>query len=139
MIAEFIYRMFHARTTAHILHLSTRSYAQHKALGDFYDGIVDLADSIAEGYIGEHGLIDFSGKGRYSHETDAVKAISELKEWVEQHRYEAVEAEDRAETTAEREDREDREDEAAGQGGRRRRRRGGRRCAGRWRRWRCCC
>ena len=94
MIAEFIYRMFHARTTAHILHLSTRSYAQHKALGDFYDGIVDLADSIAEGYIGEHGLIDFSGKGRYSHETDAVKAISELKEWVEQHRYEAVEAED---------------------------------------------
>jgi len=27
------------------------------ALGDFYDGIIDLADSLAEAYQGRHGLI----------------------------------------------------------------------------------
>ena len=29
----------------------TRSYAAHKALNEFYDEIVDLADSFAEAYI----------------------------------------------------------------------------------------
>jgi len=94
MIGELILRMFHARTNAHVLHLQSRSYAQHKALNEFYDGIVDFADSIAEGYQGEHGLIDFSTKTRYTHEVDPVKMLSTLQEWVEQNRYEAVEAED---------------------------------------------
>ena len=94
MIAELIYRLFHARTAAHILHLQTHSYSGHKALNDFYDAIVDLADSIAEGYQGEHGLIDFTGKNRYVQESDALKMISDLKEWIEQNRYEAIEAED---------------------------------------------
>lgn len=94
MIAELIYRLFHARTAAHILHLQTRSYAAHKALNDFYDGIVDLADAIAEGYQGEHGLIDFTGKTRYVQDSDAVRMVSELKEWIEKNRYEAIEAED---------------------------------------------
>lgn len=94
MIGELIYRLFHARTNAHILHLQTRSFAAHKALGDFYDGIVDLADSIAEGYQGEHGLIDFTSKSGYRAESDAIKLIVSLKEWVEENRYEAVEAED---------------------------------------------
>ena len=94
MIAQLIMRLFHARTAAHVAHLSTRSYAAHKALNEFYDGIVDLADSIAEGYIGEHGLIDFTAPHRYEQQADPVKLISELKEWIEQHRYEAVEAED---------------------------------------------
>lgn len=50
MIGELIIKLFHARTTAHILHLKTRSHAQHKALNDFYDEIVDLADALAEAY-----------------------------------------------------------------------------------------
>jgi hypothetical protein len=93
MIAEFIYRLLHARTNAHILHLGTRSYAQHVALAEFYERIVDLADQIAEAYQGEHGLIDFTGKTRFAQMGDAVAMISELKEWVEQNRYEAIEAE----------------------------------------------
>lgn len=97
MIAELITRLFHARTNAHILHLGTTgagSYAAHKALQEFYEGVVDLADSIAEGYQGEHELIDFSGKCVYRHVADPLKLITELKEWVEQNRYEAIEAED---------------------------------------------
>ena len=40
--------LFNARTNAHIAHLQTRSFAQHKALDEFYNGILDIADSFAE-------------------------------------------------------------------------------------------
>lgn len=57
--AELIVRCFDARTQAHLWHLSARdkSYALHVAMEYFYDGIVDLTDSFAEGYQGVHGLI----------------------------------------------------------------------------------
>lgn len=94
MIDQLVMRLFHARTATHVAHLTTRSYATHMALGEFYERVVDLADQIAEGYIGEHGLIDFTSPYRYEQTSDPVKLVSELKEWVEQHRYDAVEAED---------------------------------------------
>jgi len=54
---EFIGTLFLARDVAHSVHLSTRSYAKHKALDKFYHGIVDLTDDFAEAYQGRHGLI----------------------------------------------------------------------------------
>lgn len=44
--------LFLARDVAHREHLNTGSYAQHMALGDFYEGIVGLADQLAEAYQG---------------------------------------------------------------------------------------
>ena len=55
--ADFVGHLFLARDVAHSVHLNTRSYAKHKALGKFYDEIVDLADSFAEAYQGRPGLI----------------------------------------------------------------------------------
>lgn len=55
--AEFVGMLFLARDTAHSVHLNTRSYAKHKALQKFYEGIIDLADTFAEAYQGRHGLI----------------------------------------------------------------------------------
>ena len=77
MIGEFLLICFHARTNAHVLHLTTRSYAVHKALNEFYDEIVDLADSFAEAYIGSYGLIEFSDTP-YEPRTDALKLLDEL-------------------------------------------------------------
>ena len=54
---KFIGMMFLARDVAHSAHLNTRSFAKHKALGKFYDEIVDLADTFAEMYQGKYGLI----------------------------------------------------------------------------------
>ena len=50
--------MFLSRDVAHREHLKTSSYAQHMALGDFYDGVIDLADSLAETYQGLGNLIE---------------------------------------------------------------------------------
>ena len=55
--AEFVGLFFLARDVTHSVHLNTRSYAKHKALQEFYEGIVGLADGFAEAYQGRHGLI----------------------------------------------------------------------------------
>jgi len=55
--ADFIGKMFLARDVAHSVHLNTRSFAKHSALGGFYDGVIDLADKFAEAYQGKYGLI----------------------------------------------------------------------------------
>ena len=58
MIAKAIGVIFAGRTVTHIQHLKTKSYAEHVALNEFYDGIIDLADGLAEATQGEYGLID---------------------------------------------------------------------------------
>lgn len=55
--ADFIGALFLARDVTHSVHLNTRSFAKHKALGKFYEDVVDLADTFAETYQGRHGLI----------------------------------------------------------------------------------
>ena len=85
MIGEFLLICFHARTNAHVLHLQTRSYAVHKALNEFYDEIVDLADSFAEAYIGSYGLIEFPDVP-YEPHTDALKLLDEMDEVAESAR-----------------------------------------------------
>lgn len=55
--AEIVAVLFMSREQTHRAHLSTRSYAQHVALGEFYDAVVDLADTFAETYQGTYGAI----------------------------------------------------------------------------------
>lgn len=54
---EFIAQTLAVRTAAHLAHLTSRSYAQHMALNDFYDGLVPLVDKYAEVYTGLEGKI----------------------------------------------------------------------------------
>ena len=48
MINDLIARVFEARNVAHLEHWNTGNYAAHRALGDFYDEVIDLLDSLAE-------------------------------------------------------------------------------------------
>lgn len=41
----------------HIFHLQTTSFAEHNALGSYYDNIEDLYDSFAESVQGRYGRI----------------------------------------------------------------------------------
>jgi hypothetical protein len=47
--------LFHSRDCMHLTHLQTTSYAEHKALNKYYDGILDLTDSLIETYFGASG------------------------------------------------------------------------------------
>ena len=46
--AAIVAVLFTSRDQAHRAHLLTKSSAQHIALGEFYDAVVDLADSLAD-------------------------------------------------------------------------------------------
>jgi len=55
--AEFVGVLLHSATAKYFLHLHTASYASHKALGHYYENIVELADKYAEAYQGHYGII----------------------------------------------------------------------------------
>lgn len=57
-IAKAIGIMFMSRTYGHTMHLKSKSYAQHKALEEFYNEIIDLADSLIEAAQGQYGILD---------------------------------------------------------------------------------
>ena len=52
MCGKFIGQLFQSRDIMHIAHLQTTSFAEHKALGAYYDGILDLTDKFTEVYFG---------------------------------------------------------------------------------------
>jgi hypothetical protein len=60
MSGPFVSSLMHSRTQAHVFHLRTRSFAQHKALQAYYEAIVPLLDSYAEAYQGKYGLLRFT-------------------------------------------------------------------------------
>lgn len=56
--AMFVQTLLHSATIAHQLHLQSKSYSEHKALGAFYEEIPDLVDAVVESYQGKYGLIE---------------------------------------------------------------------------------
>lgn len=57
MIEKMIARAFAARNAAHIEHWKTKNGEQHRALGEFYDGIIDSVDKYVEAHQGLFGII----------------------------------------------------------------------------------
>ena len=56
----FLGTLMQSRNQAHIYHLQVQgpgSFAAHKALQEYYEGIVPLLDMIAEGIQGRYGII----------------------------------------------------------------------------------
>lgn len=83
--AKFFMTLLNAGTQAHILHLQTKSYAQHVALGDFYDAIVDKADSLIEAYQGKYGIVTSYPSG-LDVPKDPIKFITDLSSFVATYR-----------------------------------------------------
>jgi hypothetical protein len=82
---EFVLTLMHAQTNAHILHLQTRSYAEHKALQGFYEGIDSLVDSYVEAYQGKYGIVD-DYPIEYEAPTGAIEYLVTLNDYVAQAR-----------------------------------------------------
>ena len=66
--------------------MKTRSFAAHLALGDLYEALVDMADTLAEIHQGKYGImgtvpssVDFSGMS-------ALEFIHTLVSWAEDAR-----------------------------------------------------
>jgi hypothetical protein len=55
---KFIGMLFASRDAMHLAHLNTTSFAEHKALNGYYDGILDLTDNFSEVYFGRFKRLD---------------------------------------------------------------------------------
>jgi hypothetical protein len=83
-IAQFVSTLFASRTQAHIFHLQTQSFAQHSALGAYYDGIIDLVDPFIESYQGKYGIIrGYSSPASFREDDDTIKYFEGLVKYVE--------------------------------------------------------
>jgi 23S rRNA maturation-related 3'-5' exoribonuclease YhaM len=94
--ADFVGHLFLARDVTHSVHLNTRSYAKHKALNEFYDGIVDLADSFAETYQGRHGLIGPISLQSAKKTGNVIEFLTDSLAEIEANRYKVCEEKDSA-------------------------------------------
>jgi len=58
LINELIAKIFTERNNSHAKHWSTNSYAQHQALGEFYENVIEILDRYVESYMGTFGRIE---------------------------------------------------------------------------------
>lgn len=85
MIEELVARVFSTRNAVHLAHWRTKSFAEHKALGKFYEGLISKIDNIVEMHQGANGLIDnvdsqpLVGK-------DLIRHLTEESKWIDDNR-----------------------------------------------------
>lgn len=95
-VSEFVGYFFLARDVAHSVHLNTRSFAKHKALQEFYEEIIELADGFAEAYQGRHGLIGPISLQSAKKTTNIVEFLQNQLEEIEECRYDVISKSDSA-------------------------------------------
>lgn len=85
--AQLISTLMASRTQAHIFHLQVEgpgSYAAHKALNEYYDGIVDLFDGLVESYQGRYGILrGYTGTPSYKEDGQFMNYFEALAKYVE--------------------------------------------------------
>jgi len=84
---KFVSLCFALGTQAQLNHIRprTRSDAEHRALDDFYTGLVPLADKFAECYQGRFELLgEIPPTNKLS--DDSIKMLTQARDWIEDFR-----------------------------------------------------
>jgi hypothetical protein len=80
----FIGTLMQSRNQAHIYHLQTNSYAVHKALNVYYEGIIPLIDGLVESYQGKYGILrGYSMDNTIKEDDNALLYFEGLSKFVE--------------------------------------------------------
>jgi hypothetical protein len=78
-------RLIDSQRQTHIFHLQTKSFAEHKALQDYYDAIDGLVDGLVESYQGKYGIITgwkSVGTAEYQSSEQVISYLKSLSEEV---------------------------------------------------------
>ena len=87
--------LLHSQTQAHIFHLQTKSYAEHKALQGYYEGIDGLVDGIIESYQGKYDIITQYNSVKnedYKSNEQVIKYFKALDTMIDKNRKEVKES-----------------------------------------------
>ena len=74
--SKMVSLLLHSRTQVHIFHWQTKSYAEHNALGSYYEEIVDLLDGLVESYQGKYGILENYKNMPLSNYVDSAQVIA---------------------------------------------------------------
>lgn len=85
-INELVEKVFCTRNLVHFAHWNTKSYAQHMALGELYEAIVEQVDDLVESYQGEFGLLEGLECCECQMPKDIVAQIQSDSDWVKANR-----------------------------------------------------
>jgi len=90
-VAKFISTLLSSRTQAHIFHWQVEddsSLAEHKALNEYYDEIVDLVDEFVEAFQGKYGIIrGYSSPAVFREDDNLVIYFKALSQYVDKIRH----------------------------------------------------
>jgi hypothetical protein len=86
MIEELASRAFQARNIAHRAHWASKSYAEHVALGAFYDDVIEAVDSIVEEYQGLYATRLDAFIVKDMDVKDLVDYLTAEADWIEENR-----------------------------------------------------
>jgi len=87
--------LLHSQTQVHIFHLQTKSYAEHKALQKYYEGIDTLVDGLIESYQGKYDVITQYNSVKnedYKSNEQVIKYFKALDSMIEKNRKEVKES-----------------------------------------------
>ena len=85
---EFLLTLMHSSTNTQILHRQTKSFAEHTALGEYYEAIIPLVDSLTEAIQGLEGEIIDYPVDYYGPANSGLEELMSLKEYVSEERKE---------------------------------------------------
>lgn len=87
--------LLHSQTQVHIFHLQTKSYAEHKALQKYYEGIDALVDGLIESYQGKYDVITQYNSVKnedYKSNEQVIKYFKALDTMIDKNRKEVKES-----------------------------------------------
>lgn len=84
MIDKLIDKVFQARNATHVRHWTTDSYAQHKALGHFYEDVIESIDKFIESYQGNFGQLESAAQQN----KDVAELLRNDLKWLTENRSE---------------------------------------------------
>jgi DNA-binding ferritin-like protein len=85
-MGTFILTLLHSVTNTHILHWQTKSFANHMALGEFYQEMPELIDALVEATQGATGEIIQFPADYYPPAENGLTELKELREYFVENR-----------------------------------------------------
>lgn len=100
--AKFFSKLFESKEIAHVFHLQVKgeegSHATHKALGDYYEDVLELIDDLIEVYQGQNEIVEGYDiiDTNQTKSSDPITYFTELGEFIKQTRHSALSEDDAA-------------------------------------------
>ena len=83
---QFAAMVFVGRDMAHRAHWKTRNYAEHMALGAFYEGVISLLDGFVEQYQGRFNELIKVPLADNEFEGEIADVLEQQMAWIEDNR-----------------------------------------------------